>query len=71
MFELVRIDPQVFELGFSSLFLATVVSAISGYAAIAWLLRYLVKHTTMVFVIYRIVLGVTVVAMVLLGWMDP
>ena len=71
VFELLRIDPQVFELGFGSLFIATVVSAISGYAAIAWLLRYLVRHTTMVFVIYRIVLGVAVLAMVLLGWLDP
>lgn len=71
IFQLVRIDPQVFELGYSSLAIATVVSAISGYAAIAWLLRYLVKHTTMVFVVYRIVLGLAVVAMVLLGWMEP
>jgi undecaprenyl-diphosphatase len=71
IFELLRIDPQVFDLGFSSLLIATIVSGISGYAAIAWLLRYLMKHTTMVFVAYRIVLGVTVVALVLLGWMEP
>ena len=71
LFQLLRIDPQVFELGYSSLAIATIVSAISGYAAIAWLLRYLMKHTTMVFVIYRIALGVAVIGMVLLGLMEP
>ena len=71
LFELVRSDASVFELGLPSLLIATVVSAISGYAAIAWLLRYLMKHTTMVFVWYRIVLGIAVGAMVVLGWMEP
>jgi undecaprenyl-diphosphatase len=71
LFELMRIDPAVFDLGLTSLLLATLISAISGYAAIAWLLRYLVKHTMMVFVWYRIVLGVFVGVMVLLGWMEP
>jgi undecaprenyl-diphosphatase len=37
---------------------ATLVSGISGYAAIALLLRYLQTHTTTVFVVYRIMLGV-------------
>jgi undecaprenyl-diphosphatase len=36
----------------------TVVSGIVGYASIAFLLEYLKKHTTYLFIIYRIVLGI-------------
>jgi len=36
---------------------ATVVSFVVGYAAIAWLLRYLTSHTLLVFVVYRVALG--------------
>jgi undecaprenyl-diphosphatase len=43
--------------------LATVFSFISGYAAIAFLLRFLVTHTTAIFVVYRVVLGVVVLAL--------
>lgn len=46
----------------NSLFLivATIVSALSGYAAIAFLLRYLRSNTMMLFVVYRIVLGAAI-----------
>jgi undecaprenyl-diphosphatase len=37
--------------------IATVVSFVVGYASIAWLLKFLVKHSTLVFVYYRVVLG--------------
>ena len=36
---------------------ATVVSFVVGYAAIAWLLRYVSTHSYLPFVLYRIVLG--------------
>lgn len=39
------------------LLIATVVSGIVGYASIAFLLRYLRRHSTLVFVIYRVLLG--------------
>lgn len=42
---------------------ATLVAFLSGYLAIAWLLRYLSTHTLGVFVVYRIVLGVLVLAL--------
>jgi len=48
-----------------------VATSLGAYAAIAWLLRYLVRHTTMVFVWYRIGLGVLVLAMLVAGWIDP
>ena len=37
---------------------ATIVSAISGYLSIAFLLRYLQRHSTFLFVGYRIALGI-------------
>ena len=40
---------------------ATAAAALSGYAAIAFLLRYLRTHTTYVFVFYRIVLGTAMI----------
>lgn len=57
VYEMTKIDPSVFELGLDNLVIATIISGISGYAAIAWLLRYLASRTTMVFVWYRLILG--------------
>lgn len=45
------------ELGAANVIVATVVSAIVGYASIEFLLRYLRTHSTAVFIAYRIVLG--------------
>lgn len=39
------------------------VSALVGYAAIAWLIRYLQSKTLKVFIIYRIIAGVVVIAL--------
>jgi undecaprenyl-diphosphatase len=47
--------------------IATLVAFVSGYAAIAWLLRYLATHTMGVFVAYRIPLGVLVLALTATG----
>src|SRR3954471_21174021 len=43
--------------------LATVIAFVTGYASIAFLLRYLARHTIAVFVAYRVVLGVMVLAL--------
>ena len=42
---------------------ATVISFTVGYAAIAWLLRYLVRHSVYVFVAYRVALGLLLVVL--------
>ena len=42
---------------------ATVVSFVVGYAAIAWLLRYVSTHSYLPFVLYRIALGSFVLVM--------
>ena len=36
---------------------ATIVSFVVGFAAVAWLLRYVAKHSYSVFIAYRVVLG--------------
>jgi undecaprenyl-diphosphatase len=46
---------------------ATLVAFVSGYAAIAWLIRYLGAHTLGIFVVYRIALGVLVLALAATG----
>ena len=46
---------------------ATLVAFVTGYAAIAWLLRYLGNHSLRVFVAYRIPLGVLVLVLTATG----
>ena len=46
---------------------ATVVAFVSGYAAIAFLLRYLANHSLGVFVVYRVALGALVLALAASG----
>jgi undecaprenyl-diphosphatase len=47
--------------------IATLVAFVTGYAAIAWLLRYLGNHSLAVFVAYRIPLGVLVLVLAATG----
>jgi undecaprenyl-diphosphatase len=47
--------------------IATVAAFLAGYASIAWLLRYLSTHTLRGFVVYRIALGVLVLALAATG----
>jgi undecaprenyl-diphosphatase len=47
--------------------LATVLAFVVGYASIAWLLRFLTKHSTAVFVGYRVLLGGTLLALLATG----
>ncbi len=48
-----------------TLLTATIVSAVSGYAAIAFLINYLKKKSTLLFIIYRIALGIALIIMAL------
>jgi undecaprenyl-diphosphatase len=43
--------------------IATIVAFLAGYASIAWLLRYLTTHSLRGFVVYRISLGILVLAL--------
>jgi undecaprenyl-diphosphatase len=51
----------------TAIIIATIVAAISGYLSIAFLLRYLQRHTTFVFVGYRIALGLLLIALLITG----
>ena len=53
--------------GFVPTAVATIVAFISGYLAIAWLLRYLAHHSLAIFVAYRIPLGILVIALAASG----
>jgi undecaprenyl-diphosphatase len=50
-----------------ALAVATLFAFVSGYAAIAFLLRYLERHSTIVFVVYRVALGTLVIALAAAG----
>jgi undecaprenyl-diphosphatase len=54
-----HVNTSVFNVG-----VATLVAFFVGYAAIAWLLRYLVSHSVNIFVVYRVLLGSTVLILV-------
>jgi undecaprenyl-diphosphatase len=53
--------------GFIPTTIATIFAFASGYAAIAFLLKFLVSHTTAVFVVYRVALGIVVLSLVAAG----
>lgn len=48
-----------------------VTSAVTGYASIAWLLRFLRTRTLMPFVVYRVALGALIFALLGSGHLDP
>ncbi len=50
---------------------ATIVSAVTGYAAIAFLLKYLRTHTTYAFIWYRILLGGIILFLLFLKLIPP
>lgn len=51
--------------------IATVVAFVSGLAAIAVLIAFLQKHSTAVFIVYRIVLGAALFALLFAGVLTP
>jgi undecaprenyl-diphosphatase len=53
--------------GLGALAIATVLAFVVGYASIAFLLRFLEHHSTIVFVVYRVALGTLVLVLVSTG----
>jgi undecaprenyl-diphosphatase len=49
--------------GLGALAIATFLAFVVGYASIAFLLRFLVRHSTLVFVVYRVALGAIVLVL--------
>ncbi|MFZ1280620.1 MAG: undecaprenyl-diphosphatase UppP [Ignavibacteriaceae bacterium] len=54
-----------------NLIIATVVSGISGYLAIDFLLKFLKKNSTFVFIFYRIALGVLILVLLYSNIINP
>ena len=55
------------DVGISALLAGLAAAAVSGYLCIRWLLRFLRTRTTYSFVIYRVALGLSLLAAVLAG----
>jgi len=55
----------------ANIVIATFVSAVSGYTAIDFLLKYLKKNSTFVFVYYRIALGILILILLSLNIIQP
>ena len=60
---------QVYSL--SQTFVATGIAFVVGYAVIAWLLRYVTTKSFMPFIIYRIILGTTLLVLLSAGVINP
>jgi undecaprenyl-diphosphatase len=56
--------------GFGATVIATICAFVVGYASIAFLLRWLARHSTAIFVAYRVVLGALVIALASAGVID-
>lgn len=59
------------DIGAVNLMTATIVSGIVGYASIAFLLNYLKSHTTYLFIIYRIFVGIALLLLLGVGILPP
>ena len=64
LFELKEIPNGDNSYGWGPTLIATVVSFVVGYAAIAWLLRYVSTRSYTPFVVYRVVLGIATLVLV-------
>ena len=50
---------------------ATIVAIFVGYGAVAFLMNYLKRHTTWVFIIYRLALGAALIGFLATGKLAP
>ncbi len=57
--------------GLTAMLIATIAAAISGYIAIDFLLKYLKKNSTYIFVFYRIAIGILIYAMIAYNIITP
>ena len=53
-----------------SLAVATVVSGVVGYASIWFLLRYLRTHSTSIFIVYRVIVGIAILLALAMGYLS-
>jgi undecaprenyl-diphosphatase len=53
--------------GWVNTIIATVVSFVVAYASVAWLLRYVARHTYLVFIVYRLLIGAALLVLLATG----
>ncbi len=63
-------DEITARVGWGATAVGTVVSFIVAYVSIAWLLRFVVRHSIVTFVWYRVTLGALLVAALVTGWLS-
>ena len=56
---------------FVPLIVSIIVAGIVGYASIWFLLSYLKRHSTAIFVIYRLILGAVILGLLWFGVISP
>lgn len=71
LFELIDSLDYLSESMMTNLAVATIVSGISGYLAIDFLLKFLKKHTTFLFVYYRIGIGILILILLFTNTVKP
>jgi undecaprenyl-diphosphatase len=57
--------------GWGPTIVATVVSFVVAYASVAWLLRFVARHTYSAFIVYRVALGVLLIGLLASGALSP
>jgi undecaprenyl-diphosphatase len=71
LLELKEAVDHIGSIGSLNLIAATIISAIVGYASIAFLLSYLRTHTNYLFIGYRLVAGAIILGLVMWGVVQP
>ena len=71
IFELFAERTEISALGAGPVIASTVAAFISGYASIEFLLRFRRTRSTMVFIVYRIALGILLIILVTQGILKP
>jgi undecaprenyl-diphosphatase len=54
-------------IGWPATLVATVVSFVVAYFSVAWLLRFVARHTFLIFIVYRVALGALLLALLVSG----
>ncbi len=67
LYELYKERDVLLHENFVSLSVATVVAGITGYLSIAFLISYLKKNSNLIFIIYRIALGILIIILLSYG----
>lgn len=70
LFELFAERDHLAAVGWAAIAVSVVVSAVSGWASIYFLLRYLKTHTTSIFIYYRIALGIIILGLLAGGMLQ-